>query len=378
MEELYINDIRVDLPSKSVNINFQINDLSELENRQSNYSNNISLPFTEHNIRTLDFLSLSGSTSLIPYTKVRVKYVVEGVELIADGIGKLNKSSKYYSLVIYSGNNSLSDLLGNDELSTLDFSAHNHILKKSTFTGSYSNTSGYVYALAKYWEGSNTSQFPITLTTPVFYVHTLWDMIFDSIGKTTSGSFLSTDAFTSRVVSMSKGYDQSFNDILAQIYYKWHSQAVFGILENTGSVATTQEFLMDTITATSSLPHKIDLIGSVDIFSGENVGITIKRNGVLKDTIELDGGDFSESRNIDLLTGDVVNIYIQTTSADYVNDGTFENIINPNFTTELKSNSGWLNVDFSDLIGSTSRINFIKEIMQQFGLIYRETPNSDY
>jgi len=377
MEELFLNDIRIELPEKSVGLNLQVNDLSELKNRQSNYSNNINIPFTDNNISTMDLLGITGSLSEVPYKKVKVKYVVSGIELISDGIGKLTKSTKNYSLVVYSGNNSMTDLLGNKQLNELNFSAYNHSLNKGVFLNSFTNTSGYIYGLAKYWSGSNTTEFPVALTTPVFYVHTLWDMIFSSIGKTTSGIFLQSSDFKSRVISMSKGYDQSFNLSLFLVYNLTHTPALDGINDNTGSSPLTKEYIMDTFTATSSKSHRIQLSGSIEVFSGENVGFTIKRNGVLKDTISLEGGDFNYSRNIDLKIGDTINIYIQSTSTDTDLDTVFESIINPSFTTIIQSDSSTIPINFDELIGDTTQVDFIKEIMQHFGLMYREVPGTD-
>ena len=150
MEELYINSVLVELTSGSISQTKQINDIGQLKDRQANYSNNIKIPKTSDNIATLGMLGLTGSSTRVPYQTVDVKYILDGVELIVNGKGIVKNINDYYNLVIYDGNISMSDLLGDKELKTLDFSAYNHTLTSTVFTSSFANTSGYIYVLGKF------------------------------------------------------------------------------------------------------------------------------------------------------------------------------------------------------------------------------------
>ena len=135
-EKLYINDVLVEIPKRTVSRNLQINDFRETKDRQSNYSNSIKIPKTYQNTEAFESLGLVGIVSRLPYKDVKVKYVVNGIEMITDGKGVLKNTNDFYNLVIYDGNISLTDLLGTDTLQDLDFSAYNHNLTTGVFLSS--------------------------------------------------------------------------------------------------------------------------------------------------------------------------------------------------------------------------------------------------
>lgn len=375
-EKLYLNNVLIQLPDNSIKLSFQTNDLADLKDRQAHYTNNIKIPFSPTNIKTMDFLGVTGSGSETPYIYVVAKYVVDGLEIIVKGTGKLKKSSGFYSLVIYSGNNSLLDLLGETELQTLDFSSYDHNLSNTSMISSFSNTSGYIYCLGKYWEGTTAGEFATNVTTPSFYVHTLWDMIFADIGKTTSGSFLSTSEFKSRVISMSKGYDRDLNNAFTVSYTATHTPTLDNITDDTGTSASTNEYLIDTFTSTEEKPYLIIFSGSIEVIDGENVKMIIKLGGVEVDSIDLESGDIFISKHMELNNGEIVNVYIKSTSTLSTATNYFNNI-NPDFITQIQKSFSFVSVKIGDIIGSTSRKEFVKDIMQRFGLMFRQV-GDDY
>lgn len=375
MEELYLNNFKVDINQGSVSRTFQINDLGELKNRQSNYSNNIKVPKTFNNKKIFDFLGVNGNTSRKPYENITAKYVLDGVELIKNGKCVIRNEDANFNIVIYDGNIEISDKLGSLQLKTLDFSAYNHFLTTTIFLNSFSNTSGYIYGLGLFWEGQINNEIAVNISTPCFYVHTLWDMIFNEAGYTTSGSFLQSSDFKSRVISMSNGWDMpSENKVLKQSFNNQPYNK--GILDNTGSVSVENEYLLNSYVSTKKAPYKITFNGSVNVIRGENTKFIIYRNTTKKTEIEFDNGDINLSSYIDLNNGDVVNVYISSTSE--TNSDTdpkvFENIINPSFTLNVYEDTTSVNVKIEDLIGDTKRIDFVKDIMQR----YCAFPRVDY
>ena len=65
-ELLYINDVLIQLPERSIARTLQINDLTNLANRQASYSNKIKIPKTPNNIATFKMLGLTGNTTRLP------------------------------------------------------------------------------------------------------------------------------------------------------------------------------------------------------------------------------------------------------------------------------------------------------------------------
>jgi hypothetical protein len=371
MDELYINDVLIELENSSVSTTLQVNDLAELKDRQANYSNNIKIPITPNNIIALEMLGIIGSKSSIPYVKVVARYVVNGIELIKKGKGVVRKSSTFYSLVIYDGNNSMLDLMADKELQSLDWSSYDHSLTNSTMISSFTNTSGYIYCLGKFWDGSTAGQFATNVTSPSFYCHTLWDMIFADMGKTTSGTFLTSTEFKSRVLSMSTGYSRDLNDNFTTSYTSTHTTASDGIADDTGTSSVTTQYLFDTFTATEEKPYRILFSGNVEIIDGDNVRFVIKQGGIETASIPIENGDIFITRNMELSVSEVVNVYIESTSTLKTATNYF-NTINPEFTTQIQKSFSFVTINLDELIGNTKRKDFIKDIMQRFGLMFRE------
>lgn len=68
----------LDLPLDAPAMNYQINNLAELKDRNASYSQRISLPRTTHNERAFQFSFVVGSGSYVPYMKFPCQLFYEG------------------------------------------------------------------------------------------------------------------------------------------------------------------------------------------------------------------------------------------------------------------------------------------------------------
>lgn len=68
----------LDLPLDAPTMNYQINNLAELKDRNASYSQRISLPRTTHNEQAFQFSSVVGSDSGVPYMKFPCQLFYEG------------------------------------------------------------------------------------------------------------------------------------------------------------------------------------------------------------------------------------------------------------------------------------------------------------
>lgn len=68
----------LDLPLDAPAMNYQINNLAELKDRNASYSQRISLPRTTHNEQAFQFSSVVGSDSYVPYMKFPCQLFYEG------------------------------------------------------------------------------------------------------------------------------------------------------------------------------------------------------------------------------------------------------------------------------------------------------------
>jgi len=373
MEELYINNILVELPDNSVSQTFQINDIGELKDRQANYSNNIKIPKTPKNVATFEMLGVAGNGTRIPYENVSVKYVVNGIELIANGKGVVKNTNNYYNLVVYDGNIDMLDLLGSKEIRTLDFSAYNHTLTNDVFLNSFTNTSGYIYGLGSFYNGDNLAIQTTSLKSPSFFVSTLFEMIFTQEGYTITGDIFTNADFLTRVTSVNNGYIRTINDNLSSVYSRDNSTDP--VVNETFVSSTLKEYVIDSYTAASSGTFNINLQGSIALTNyTPDAFMLIKVNGDIVYQIAIDGAVnivedvlASSGENIDIV------LLMQSISVSSVETITFET----NYTTFISLNDMNVDVNFNLLFGDIQRKDFIKDIVQRFCLMYRKVRNKN-
>lgn len=371
MEELYVNDILVELPLNSVAQTLQINDIGELKDRQANYSNNIKIPKTPKNIRTFEMLGIAGTTTRVPYENVVVKYVVDGIELISKGKGVIKNTNNYYNLVIYDGNIEMVDLLGDLKLYDLDFSSYNHNLTTDIYINSFANTSGYIYGLGRFYDFDNLNNITINLQNSSFYVHTLFEMIFNQKGYTISGDIFSDTDYLSRVISMAKGYERVSFDNKTNVYYNTPSVT---ISEDFGAVKTTKQYLIDSYTILNSDVYTINLSGNISLAIGTYYKLVIKNSAVKIAEAELINGINEIDINIQALVSDEIKVYIEATSEIIT---TNEEIAFQTLLSKITfyQNTIYTEINYNNIIGDIKQIDFVKDIMQRFGLIFRKTRN---
>ena len=370
MEELlYINDILIELPVSKVALTLQVNDIAEIQDRNAHYTNNIKIPKTPNNIATFAMLGIVGNSTRIPYESVDVKYVVNGIELIVKGKGIVKNTNTFFNLVTYDGNISLSELLGDKQMKSLDFSSYNHTLTSLAFTDSFTNTEGYIYALGKFYANDVSSIITTDLTSPSFYMHTLWDMIFEEKGWTTTGAFLSDTDFKSRLISMNNGYDRFATDNKTLKLTK----NVGSSFSDTYAINTFDTFLLDSYTAVTSVTHLINLSGELIVTSGTGLEVVFYVNGtyIVSKQIE-SAGDLVLDYSIQLSSGDLLEVYIGAFSEDVLGTETID--IDVLWTETITENDLAIDIDFAKLIGDMKQIDFVKDIMQRFGLMFRKTP----
>lgn len=371
-EKLYINDKLVYLLPRSVGLTLLINDIADIKDRNAHYSNNIKIPKTSENILTFELLGLTGNTTRIPYEQVSVKYILNGIELISKGKGILKNTNKFYNLVIYAGNISMVDLLGEKQLNTLDFSSYNHSLTSSVWTSSFVKTSGYIYALSRYYVNASTNTFNIDLNSPSFFVHTLFNMIFSQEGYTISGDIFTNIDYKSRVISMNKGFNR---EVISNLTFKKSVNTMYSVSESYND-PTTKEYEIDSYITNESGVHEITLTGSTTINRGNNPFFRFRVNGqiaVASVSIPIIAYNIEKSLNVE--SGDTISVHVLIDTELVASDYIINFAVNHTQTIFLNNKS--IVINFNDLIGETKRIDFVKEIIQRFGLMFRKTQHEN-
>lgn len=374
MEELYLNDILIDLPEKSVAITYQINNLGELVNRQSNFSNSIEVPKTDWNVKTMDMLGVSGSTSIKPYRKIKAKYVVDGIELISAGTVEILETSKNYKIRIYDGVVEFIDVLEDKELSLLNWSAHNHQLTIDNYINSFSKTSGYIYADGIFYNDEYTNAF--NLKAPSMYLHTLFDMIITQAGYTWAGSISTNVDFLKKVLPATKGYENNLtfqpDTLIASLDLPYtKNEAVITV--------TTTTYQLYSASLSGHYIYRLILSGNLNVYKGF-AQLEIYKDSVLLDVFETDMQRASAySKDISIVGSGVLKIMLRWTH-DYDPDIS-RYVIDFGFTgtggTYSRSLNS-MNINFSTLYNKTKQVEIIKEVMNRYGLIFKQQRNSKH
>ncbi|RMZ60061.1 hypothetical protein D1632_10760 [Chryseobacterium nematophagum] len=199
--EIWIDGKPLDLyTDTNVRHTLQVNDITEVKDRQASYTNSFSIPKTPNNIQILGGLGIPSDTSRAPYQKPDCKMKIEGFDFLVKGWINVTETSDDYKTYVYSGIINFFKAIENKTLGNdLDLTEIDHTKDLDTVIQSFSNTN-YKYlitdynGLTHYGTGDNTIN--IDHLVPSVSVQYLWNKIRDTFGFDYSGSIFSTDAFT--------------------------------------------------------------------------------------------------------------------------------------------------------------------------------------
>lgn len=126
MYELKIKDSNgiwqtVDLDNETIAINYQVNNVAELKDRQANYSQEIKLPKSKKNISILEFCNVFESDTSLPYKSLECRLYSNSLELAGKGsILVINSIDNTINCQILSGNADLFERMDGNKIEDLD------------------------------------------------------------------------------------------------------------------------------------------------------------------------------------------------------------------------------------------------------------------
>lgn len=229
---LFINDIELELEEGTrIARTKQVNDIGNLSNRQSNYTQKIKVPKTKNNIKALDHLWSAGNTSRIPYQKNTAQLINDsGVHEIYNGIATVfDSTSEYYNISIYDGYVSFVKAIENFSLNDLDVSELNHLKNLTNVLATYTDdTLNYRYNVADYNGKMFTGGYiNIDYLIPSVNKKYLWDKIFDFFGFTYSGSVFDTEDFINNWMTYPKPIGDGTQVTTAIHTWDWNGTEIY-------------------------------------------------------------------------------------------------------------------------------------------------------
>ncbi|MDG3581756.1 hypothetical protein [Galbibacter pacificus] len=386
-EILIIENKQVDLIPKTITRNIQLNNLGNVTNKQSSYSQSIKLPKTTKNTKIFEFLGVVGNQSTAPYKKLKCTYYCGGVCLVNDGYAVVNGTTDmYYNIVIYNGIITLATALQGKTMADLDYSYANHTLSENSYKdGLLSDNTLYQYPVVDYSDWEYTNIFPATVQIdkqyPMLRVKQLFKNIFTQSDLIVTGDYIDETIGNDEITNITDAYNitdaggggdtalgsfatntitKNVTDGIAPI----HIENDFNITSN--SLSSPLSVSSNKITCNSN-NKPIQFTCTFTCTCDDGIGtIRITKNNVTIDSFQFDD-DITETNyevNTILNNGDDIGfelISVSNGSYDVVLsariNGTAKEIAPSSYDVNIISNS------------EITQLDYIKDVMNRYGLL---------
>ena len=390
MSRLIINGIEIELsPSKQLARNLQVNDISTLNNRQTNFTATFSIPRTAKNVKAFSMLGIVGTNSNIPYQRNECYYYSESGEcLVYKGWAVINTTDKDFRCNIYDGNIDLYKAIENATLNQLPLTEINHVKTLSNVIDSFNGLTTYKYILADYNGKStyDTDKINIDYLVPSVPVSYLWNKIFDFYGFTYSGSVFNTFAFENLYMTFPKGVGSTIPDV-----EKFNSTDVLMPRDSLFN-SRSRYFNFDTFTIEPELSifadrhitflesglYRLEITGDLKVNTNVSfISDVIKINLAYNQQANVNSQSISAYQSLDgFLTNQTETININTllnvdalnTLCLFIRTNTFEVDSVVNSLTVKISKVESQSIDFSGAFIDFKTKDFLNEVLTRFGL----------
>ena len=402
-EQLFLNKKVVDLLPKPITRKIQIGDIGDIASRKSTYSYSIKLPRTSRNVQLLDMLGVMGNVSRKPFENVVADYIVDGIPLVTNGYVIISSANEFFEINIYDGVVDLGERLKGKKLSDLELSDLDHILTAQEVVDSFEHDEGFIYGIANFGLGVSSS-LKAEKVAPSVYTHTLLRKIFESNNLNLVGSFFTTnEKYLTEVVTPVKGYEvedaaftsTSKGSLTTNTLSDYDSSTSYIEFEReftpSGSM-TGASVLGNNIVFSVAGTYKLDLSISFSSYA-TYLQFRVIINGISRAYIYLSGesdsggGTKTQSITFTVEAGDEVSFGVYGSSGyddyDYDGDNYDKTYYYTNYNVSLSGNlflqEGGQLIKINDSIGDTNQLDFVKDVIQRFGLVLNPIRNSsDY
>jgi hypothetical protein len=387
--EVYINGNKAELNEPlAFSLTRQINDFGELRDRQATYTNSFVLPMTKNNVQIFNGLGIFGIQTRKQYEKLNVNIILDSVQVVKNGFGIITETDKDYKLTVYDDNIHLFEKLGSKTINELSLSNLTHELTTTNFVNSFANTylNGYIYAISDFGN-FNPNEIIINNQLPSIFIAYIWNKIFTEAGFTKD--------FTpdlDLLMTPKRGYDTVIDGYATEInvigefmelnsiqneeaernvFLELHPNQTTGQIRNENGYITVMSDNTYYYEVTTTI---IDSVGWL------NIDIKVKINGIVS-VIHDTGDNYSSTvtGQLPLNIGDVVSFeyYILLDGAPSENENALVIAdVGVKFYKELGSTG--LQVNLQLFIGEIKQVDFIKDIMQHYGLLSKKSKDENH
>lgn len=388
----------------------QVNDLNSLETRQTSYTNKFKLPKTAHNTKALQFLTVTGNRSDVPYNKNECSlYSETGECFIYKGRAVITDGGTHYEAVIYDGVIDLFKLLENKTLGNLNFDLCNHEKSVAKVTESWTGVAPYLYIAADY-NGhvfKNNNFINIDYLVPSMSVEFIWQTLFTTYNLDWAGSVFSTQAFKKLYLTYPKAIMPIESE--AEVFNSADYTFTYAQANNPNNkyYAKYNTFTtLEGITTTDNIHFKPGVNGTYKVtISGRiqstltyvnqqeavptNFNLYFAKNAIGQNAMQATqvgpaivynhapGDDFSKTLFLNLENTESFCIVAAATTPDARRVFGIQTAQSNLTVTISRVETG--NVNFTDIFTDFPAVDFLKEILHRFGLtVFKDKYSSRY
>ena len=405
--EIYIGEVQLETSAATtIAETKQVNDFFDIKDRQTSHTNSFKIPKTPKNISTLSGLGMTANTSLTPYRVHKINIYRSGVQTVFEGIGYFNATTDVFNLKVYSENINLFDKIADKTIADLNLVSLGHDLNINSWRESFTNTD-YVYAVADY--GKLDGAIEINYQVPSLYVNYIWNKIFNENGFTFSyGGRGGRDDFNPFLkeewMKLAITIDEGFPEQKESVDPIKKLEATRNQIRDYNAGTTTISTYFGDIIIVNSLEgeiieyvnlntvfdpdylnivsgnqsrvriresgfYKIDLNGTFNNNGTENVAMYIEKDGInlfsINESFDDLQSDFGFSQKVYLNEFDELQIKIislpENNASSYAYSVNFQLTLDNTVTR----------VSFSSYLSRLKQKDFIKDVMNHYGLMYR-------
>jgi len=378
-QKLYLNEVLCDLnDDEIIPINKQINDIAEMQDRQSDFTAEFKIRKTRRMRSLFELSGEVGANTTFPYLKQVARLVQDNIEMITGGILITDKVNElYYFVSILSGNLNFFKAIQDLKLTDLTLVSANHTWDLTDMAASHSSDLDYLYPLCEASDdggleydkddGTNKSLWG-GFIWPFIKVRAIWDEIFSNAGFTAEGDILNNIKFNALYLPIQS---IKVTDIEKYLYSMFWTGAgnIFGYLPAYGATLINgdENFRLGYYYLPFEATYKISV--TIEIDPDLVPVLTVYKNGSPDGMMtyqNISGNKRNYTYDVDGVRDDVIRIY--TTNALY-----YYYSMSIDDIKDAKIGYGSA-IIMANYLPDMTQIEFIKTICNMFGLIPDVSP----
>jgi hypothetical protein len=236
--KLYLEDDLCDMDDDEiVPVNKQVNDIAEMQDRQSDFTATFKVRKTRAMRALFELSGEVGASTTFPFEEKSCKLIQDNIEMITGGLLILDKvDDLYYYVSILSGNSNFFKSIESLKITDLTLGSTNHTWNAATQAASHAAPLNYIYPLCEASDDAKMAELTDTGNAvsmyggwiwPFIKVKAIWDEIFSNAGYICTGDILTNPVFLKLFIPIANLKTTNTKDYLYSLW--WGGSRTFNV-----------------------------------------------------------------------------------------------------------------------------------------------------